>query len=172
MMKLVRTIKMFSVIPVLLVLLFSMVSCTQKVSKENVMYRNTNHNQELIGQKDNIVGMINNGEKDFLYKLSDGYFYPVEIVEPIFIETLPPKIKTILLHQKRVVALVVERLVPITFQLNELSEVEVFIENEWKTTFDGFWESKQYSAKIVDSDQQISCPLNMIRFKNVKGVGR
>lgn len=168
-MKFIRIFKPLSWISVLTVLSFFTGGCSTIAPKESYMHNNIIEKKGPLEQEKITVALINEGQKSFFYKLSDGYFYPIEIIEPVFIETLPLKIKANLFHQKRVASVVVEKLVPVKYEADEILEVEVFIEKAWRKTFDGHWDSKQYVARMKDSDSSLPYPLEVIRIKNSLG---
>lgn len=79
-----------------------------------------------------IVSLIEQGQRDFLFHLEDGYSYPVKVIKPVFIETMPLKIKVRLLHQQRDAAVPVEMLESERILPDETAPVEVYHNNKWQ----------------------------------------
>ncbi len=82
-------------------------------------------------QESKIVRLIEQGKQAFLLPMEDGYLYPVTVLKPIFIETMPMQIKIRFHHQQRDASVPVEMLQLSQFSPCEIVPVEAWLDDTW-----------------------------------------
>ena len=161
-----KTRSLLEVILIGLACSIAITGCGEKtVVKESVAQTVT---KEQNRESEN-VRLIEQGEQSFLFPMEDGYRYPVMVLKPAFIETMPLKIKLRLLHQRRDVAVPVEMLQSSELLPGEIVSVEVWMNEEWHLLKGAHRFQDQYLGQLNNDTSWQAFDDDKIRIKIING---
>jgi hypothetical protein len=117
------------------------------------------------------VLLIEKGEGAFFYPMSDGYFYPVEVPQPEFIETIPLKVKVLFLHKEKSVAVVVEKLRNSSDLNVGTLVVEYLVDEQWKAVTEAHWKDTKCYGYLEETDNLQQLDNGKVRVM-IKGTNK